>query len=317
VARHFDTEHVELAAEAATVDLLPELARQFDEPIADSSMVPTYLVSRLIRREATVALGGDGGDELFGGYYQHSWVQQQHLVGRWLPRPAQRLARAAVTGLLPIGTTGRNYLLGLTAPNPLNIVQFGVFFDTEARRRLLSPFGGRGLVDGAPEAYKAALCMDRGTPLQQATALDFRTYLVDDILTKVDRASMLCSLEVRAPFLDTRLIEMAFSRVPDRLRATSRERKVLARRLAARLLPADLDLTRKQGFALPLAKWFKGDWGRFMEDVLTGPEATLFDRSVVRQLLNGQRAGFSNTQRLFSLTMIELWRREYRIGVAV
>jgi hypothetical protein len=75
-------------------------------------------------------------------------------------------------------------------------------------------------------------------------------------------------------------------------------------------------LTRKQGFALPLAKWFKGDWGRFMEDVLTGPEATLFDRSVVRQLLNGQRAGFSNTQRLFSLTMIELWRREYRIGVA-
>lgn len=313
VARHFDTDHVEFAAEPATVDLLPELARQFDEPIADSSMVPTYLVSKLIRREATVALGGDGGDELFGGYYQHSWVQQQQLLSQWLPRPVQRLARAAVTRLLPVGTTGRNYLLALAAPSPFNIVQLGMFFDADARRRLLSPLGNRGVIDGAPEAYKAALCMDRGTLLQQATAVDFRTYLVDDILTKVDRASMLCSLEVRAPFLDTRLIDLAFSRVPDRLRATSRERKVIARRLAARLLPPDLDLTRKQGFALPLAKWFKGDWGRFMEEVLTGPEATLFDRSVVRQLLKGQRVGFHNTQRLFALTMIELWRREYRI----
>ena len=313
VARHFDTEHVELAADPATVDLLPELARQYDEPIADSSMVPTYLVSRLIRREATVALGGDGGDELFGGYYQHSWVQQQGRMGAWIPRPAQRAARALVSRLLPVGTKGRNYLLGLTAPNPYNIVQFNVIFDADARRRLLAPLSTQHLEAEAPERYKAALCLDRATPLQQATALDFRTYLPDDILTKVDRASMLCSLEVRAPFLDPRLIDFAFARVPDRLRATGRERKILARRLAARLLPAELDLTRKQGFALPLAKWFKGDWGRFMEDVLTGPDAKLFDRQVVSQLLTGQRVGFSNTQRLFALTMIELWRREYRI----
>ena len=314
VARHFDTEHVELVAEPATVDLLPALARQYDEPIADSSMVPTYLVSRLIRREATVALGGDGGDELFGGYYQHSWVQQQNRIGDWLPRHAQRAARSAVTKLMPVGAKGRNYLLGLTAEHPFNIVQFNIIFDAEARRRLLSPLGERRPAAEGPEAYKAALCLDRATPLQQATALDFRTYLVDDILTKVDRASMLCSLEVRAPFLDTRLIDLAFRRLPDRLRATARERKVLSRRLAERVLPGDLDLTRKQGFALPLQKWFKGDWGRFIEEVLTSREANLFDRHVVRQLLAGQRAGFSNTYRLFALTMIELWRREYRIS---
>jgi asparagine synthase (glutamine-hydrolysing) len=314
VANHFGTEHVELEAEPASVDLLPELARQYDEPIADSSMVPTYLVSKLIRREATVALGGDGGDELFAGYFQHSWVQQQGRLGDWIPRPAQRAVRAAVAQLLPVGTKGRNYLLGLTASNPYNIVQFNVMFDADARRRLLAPLGAQGLTPGAPEAYKAALCRDRATPLQQSTALDFRTYLVDDILTKVDRASMLCSLEVRAPFLDVRLIDFAFARVPDRLRATARERKILARRLAARVLPSDLDLTRKQGFALPLASWFKGDWGRFMEGVLTSTEAKLFDRQVVRHLLNGQRAGLSNTHRLFALTMIELWRREYRIN---
>ena len=141
VARHFGTEHVELAAEPATVDLLPELARQYDEPIADSSMVPTYLVSRLIRRDATVALGGDGGDELFGGYFQHSWVQQQGRIGDWIPRPAQRAARSAVTRLMPVGTRGRNYLLGLTAGHPFNIVQFNVIFDADARQRLLAPLG--------------------------------------------------------------------------------------------------------------------------------------------------------------------------------
>ena len=125
---------------------------------------------------------------------------------------------------------------------------------------------------------------------------------------------MLSSLEVRAPMLDVRLVDLAFSRLPDRLRATARERKILLRRLAAQVLPRDLDLTRKQGFALPLADWFKGDWGRFMEEVLTASEAKLFDRRIVRQLLKGQRIGFSNTQRLFALTMIELWRREYRIN---
>jgi asparagine synthase (glutamine-hydrolysing) len=295
------------------LDLLPELARQFDEPIADSSMVPTYLVSRLIRREATVALGGDGGDELFGGYWQHTWVQQQARMGGWIPRPAKRLARSAVSRLLPVGTLGRNYLFGLTAESPMNIVQFNVYFDEDARYRLLAPLGAARTRRGAPEAYKAALCGDRQSPLQQATALDFRTYLVDDILVKVDRASMLCSLEVRAPFLDPRLIEFAFGKVPDRLRATAHERKILSRRLAERLLPRTLDLKRKQGFALPLRKWLKGDWGRYIEDVLTGREADLFDRRVVRQLLAGQRGGFSNMQRLFALTMIELWRREYHI----
>ena len=313
VARHFDTEHVELAAEMATLDLLPELARQYDEPIADSSMVPTYLVSRLIRREATVALGGDGGDELFGGYWQHTWVQQQARMGGWIPRPAKRLARSAVSRLLPVGTIGRNYLFGLTADWPMNVVQFNVFFDEDARYRLLAPLGAARPRRGLPEAYKAGLCADRDSPLQQATALDFRTYLVDDILVKVDRASMLCSLEVRAPFLDPRLIEFAFGKVPDRLRATAHERKILSRRLAERLLPPTLDLKRKQGFALPLRKWLKGDWGRYIEDVLTGGEADLFDRRVVRQLLTGQRGGFSNMQRLFALAMVELWRREYRI----
>ena len=316
VAQHFGTDHVELVAEPATVDLLPELARQYDEPIADSSMVPTYLVSRLIRREATVALGGDGGDELFGGYPHHSWVQQQARAGAWMPGFARTAARAAATRIMPVGMKGRNYILGLTAEAPYNIVQFNVLFDADARRRLLAPLGERPADSRNPEAYKAALCAAGETPLRQATALDFQTYLVDDILVKVDRASMLCSLEVRAPFLDPRLIDLAFRRVPDRLRATAQRAEDPVAAPRAELLPPSLDLTRKQGFSLPLRSWFKGDWGRYIEDVLTSREADLFDRRVVGQLFAGQRNGFANTHRLFALLMVELWRREYRISSA-
>ncbi len=149
----------------------------------------------------------------------------------------------------------------------------------------------------------------------QATAVDFETYLVDDILVKVDRASMLTSLEVRAPWLDPRIIELAFRDVPDSLRAKGGRRKILPRRLAAKLLPAELDLSRKQGFALPLADWFRGDWGRFIEDVLSEADPALFDPPTVRSLVRGQSRGLANTQRLFALVMFELWRRHYGIRV--
>ena len=315
VAEHFGTDHVVLAAEPVTVDLLPGLARQFDEPLADSSMVPTYLVSRLIRREATVALGGDGADELFGGYLRHSWVQSQAHVRAVIPAPLRRALRPLATALLPVGMRGRNYLLGLTGDQAFSVSQFNQFFDPVMRRRLVGPLGASLGRSTPPEAFRAALWARRGTPLQQATATDFRSYLVDDILVKVDRASMLSSLEVRAPWLDPRLIELAFADVPDRLRATARERKILPRRLAARLLPPTFDLTRKQGFSLPLDAWFKGEWGAFIRDVLTDPQQELLDRGVVQSLVTGQRRGLGNMHRLFALAMFELWRREYAVSI--
>ena len=315
VAEHFGTDHSVLAAEPVTVDLLPELARQFDEPLADSSMVPTYLVSRLIRREAAVALGGDGADELFGGYPRHSWVQSQARVRAMIPAPLRRALRPLATALLPVGMRGRNYLLGLTGDQAFSVSQFNQFFDPVMRRRLIGPFSASaGAAD--PEAFRAQLWANGGTPLQQATATDFRSYLVDDILVKVDRASMLSSLEVRAPWLDPRLIELAFGEVPDRLRATAHERKILPRRLAARLLPSALDLTRKQGFSLPLDAWFKGQWGSFIRDVLTDPSQDLLDRGAVNSLVTGQQRGLANSHRLFALAMFELWRREYRVSAA-
>jgi asparagine synthase (glutamine-hydrolysing) len=312
VAEHFGTDHVVLEAEQANVDLLPELARQYDEPLGDSSMVPTYLVSRLIRSEARVALGGDGGDELFGGYPHHSWVLSLARLRSLIPGGIGAALRPLATAALPVGVRGRNYVLGLTGDQTFAIGQFNQYFDVATRRRLLAPLNLQPGGDLAEE-FKASLWRHGSTALQQATAVDFRSYMPDDILVKIDRASMLASLEVRAPWLDPRLVEFAFSKVPDRLRATASERKVLPKRLAARLLPPAMDLQRKQGFSLPLGAWFKGQWGSFVGEVLTAAPPAVFEAGVVRELLADQRRGYSNTQRLFALTMFELWRQEYRI----
>ena len=152
-----------------------------------------------------------------------------------------------------------------------------------------------------------------GVAMRQARAADFRSYLVDDILVKVDRASMLASLEVRAPFLDHRIIEFAFARLPDRLTATSRVGKLLPRRLAGRLLPPELVLAGKRGFSPPLSSWFKGEWGGYLDVVVADSDPQLFSRPVIESLISGERRGLWNAQRLFAVLMFELWRREYRI----
>jgi asparagine synthase (glutamine-hydrolysing) len=312
VAEWLGTDHTELVAEPTSVELLPRLARQYDEPLADSSMVPTFLVSQVIRQHATVALGGDGGDELFGGYWLYGLMLQQQAVRRWIPRTARRAVGALARATMPVGARGRNHVLGYTGDFAESFSWVNLFFDRGDRRALLAPLG-EAWVAGRPEEFRARESASGATPLQQMTSADFRTYLPDDILVKVDRASMLTSLEVRAPFLDHELIEFAFGEVPDHLRATTREKKILPRRLAARLLPPDLDLTRKQGFSLPLGEWFRGPWGAFFDEVLSGIPRELFDQRVIQSLLAGQRRGLRNAHRLFALTMFELWRREYGV----
>jgi asparagine synthase (glutamine-hydrolysing) len=130
----------------------------------------------------------------------------------------------------------------------------------------------------------------------------------------VDRASMLASLEVRAPWLDPRIIELAFSRVPDELRANPNQLKILPRLLGRRVLPPKLDLNRKQGFGIPIARWLEGQWGGFIREVLEEADPALFSSQTIRALLATQRHGFINGGRIFALAIFELWRRQYRIS---
>ena len=314
IADHFGTTHTELEGRESSADLFPTLAAQFDEPIADSSMVPTYLVSSLIRQHATVALGGDGGDELFGGYGHYKLLERKAHWQRRTPKLIQQCVGVAATAFLPVGFKGRNYLAGFRAPARASISHTNLFFNGKARKRLLAPLVRAGWnVDARPEEYKNLLFPGRDSLIQQATATDFMTYLPDDILVKVDRASMLASLEVRAPFLDYRIVEFAFRNVPDNLRATRHGLKLLPRLLAKKLLPPSFNLDRKQGFSVPMKKWFSRDWGNSMISVLREADPRLFNRDVIEELISGQRKGFANGHRLFALTMFELWRRHYKI----
>ncbi len=317
VADHFGTDHTAFVAEPASLDLLPEMARQFDEPMADSSMIPTFLVSRLIREHATVALGGDGGDELFGGYPHYSSLMQLQSARRLVPPPARATLASVAAAVLPLGFKGRNYLIGLGADDDSSIAYCNMYFDAWSRARLAPALGGQGKSELlAPELAKASLVNGHRPLAARAMAVDFMTYLVDDILVKVDRASMMASLEVRSPWLDPRIVDFAFSSVPTAEKITRAERKVLPRRLARRLLPPELDLHRKQGFSLPLNAWFRGQWGEHVKAVLLeGGDDSPFDRHQVTRLLQSQERGHPNTHRLFALMIFELWRRQYRVEV--
>jgi asparagine synthase (glutamine-hydrolysing) len=309
VADYLGTRHTELVAEDVSADIVPKLAVHFDEPMADSSMIPTYLVSRLVREQCTVALGGDGADELFGGYQHYSRLLR---VERYVSRTPEFLRRFFSHGadrILPVGFRGRNYLRVVgSGGQPFSLPLVGVLFDAVARRNLMR--------DRAPWKTPAEGIARTFVPpatdlLERATRFDFATYLPDDILVKVDRASMLNSLEMRAPMLDYRVIEFAFCRVPPTLKATTDQRKILLKRLTERLLPPEFDRQRKQGFSIPLAAWLRdGPYRELFHDVLLQPHC-LFDRETVLGLLNGQRRGLPNGERLFALVLFELWRQAY------
>jgi asparagine synthase (glutamine-hydrolysing) len=312
IANHFGTQHTELIAEPATADLLPRLAHQFDEPMVDSSMIPTFLVSQLVRQQCAVALGGDGGDELFGGYGHHSrllWMQQR--LGK-IPSPLRRAIAQGAEKLLPVGVKGRNWLQGLGVDLDNGLPLIASHFDATTRRKLMSQQGIWGTIAAEVIQSRVPLTADL---LQRATRMDFNNYLAEDILVKVDRASMLNSLELRAPLLDYRLIEFAYGRVPSYLKASLTDKKILLKRLTARLLPPAFDRQRKQGFSIPLTEWLKaGPFRDLFREVLLD-DRCLFDRATVLELLKGQDKGRSNGERLFALVLFELWRQEYDITI--
>ncbi|MDR7450219.1 MAG: asparagine synthase C-terminal domain-containing protein, partial [Armatimonadota bacterium] len=314
VASHFGTEHVELDAAEATPELLPRLARQFDEPVVDSSMVPTSLLCQVVRQHCTVALGGDGGDELFGGYVHYRRLARLREYAGWIPVPLRRAVAAGATAALPVGVKGRNWLQALGVDFTHGVPLIASYFDPPIRARLLNGAVGRWPLVAEHIRHEAA--RPEGDLVERATRTDFRLYLAEDILVKVDRASMLHSLEVRAPFLDYRIVEFAFGKVPSRLKACAHGRKLLLKKLAARVLPAGFDAERKQGFSIPLASWLRaGPWHGFFRDVLLEATDSLFDRRCVENLLDGQARGRSNSERLFALVLFELWRREYGVTV--
>jgi asparagine synthase (glutamine-hydrolysing) len=258
VARHLHTDHYEERCDQRRMlEIVGRLPGVFDEPFGDSSAIPTYLVSEVARRHVTVALSGDGGDELFFGYprYRYHAVASSILA---LP-PAVRRLMAAGAGRIPIRRLGRIADV-LRNDDPDAYARFVTWFDPRDVTRMT------GVPPGYAPLYRDMLARAAGVPRQlRPGLLDLVSYLPDDILTKVDRASMAVSLEVRAPLLDHRVVELALG-LPLRLKHRRNTMKWLLRRLLYKRVPRELVDRPKMGFGVPLSDWFRGPLREQMDD---------------------------------------------------
>jgi asparagine synthase (glutamine-hydrolysing) len=314
VAERYGTDHHELIVEPSAVELLPTLVEAFDEPFADSSALPTYLVSQLASEHVKVVLSGEGGDELFGGYYSY-------LGDLWAPRVG-RVATAlrAVIERLPSGSGSRRledrlkrFARGAHLPQPERHVSWSQVFSPEARERLLLAREGGDFDPLAAhrERWRASAGAEE---LSRAQDLDFGVYMVDDILVKIDRASMACSLESRVPFLDPEVTDFALA-LPANQKLRLLAKKRLLRKAVAPLLPAEIVRARKRGFSPPVASWLRGDLLPFAREVLSADRIErqgLLDPAAVTAAIETHVSGREDLSRnIWGLICLSLWQDRY------
>ena len=306
VADYLGTQHHVLELDKPSLGLLDGLAPLIDEPIADSSILPAWMVFGLARQQVTVALGGDGGDELFGGYTDYTTSLADKL--KWGAVPGALLAwLGKAAAQLPAGVKGRNRLASLRGGAMQQMIWGRPYFDLELRSRILKSSAWSDLkgVETQPENFLLSLFVGGSTDMDRMTRTHFGSILPDDFLVKVDRASMAHSLEVRAPMLDHRLIEFCFSQVPDHWKVNNGEARRLQRLLAERWLPPDLDTRRKQGFSIPVNEWLRAEGeNKLMSRMESLPDVIQLDQ--VRSLVRGHLAGRANGGRLFALIMLAI-----------
>jgi asparagine synthase (glutamine-hydrolysing) len=307
IASHFGTIHEELEVESCDINLIDDLAFHFDEPLCDSSIIPTYLVAKLVRSHCTVALGGDGGDELFGGYFAYQRIMRMQHWRAITPRLV-RIAIATIAKALISDMNAAQNTITAFAKKSDDISDLGLLFPKRVRRRLC----GRR-INGDSESRIDRLELSRGMP-GACMIHDFRYNLPNDLLVKIDRASMAHSLEMRAPFLDPDIIEFAYTKVPNHLRATGKERKILLKKLARKLLPEDHDLYRKQGFWAPIGSWMS-DKTMYRKIIDRLSDNILFDGPTIRSLFPTV-VKRRMAERLFSLIMLDAWMRRHGISAA-
>lgn len=310
VAQHLGTEHHEMVVRPDAANLLETLVHHFDEPFGDSSAIPTFLVSQLAARHVKMVLSGDGGDELFAGYSRYRRYATLQRIRHTTLGLAPGLARLG--GALLPGAHGRR-LSGigqrLSLPWPDDYLAL-VALANPADLRLL--FGERAHADPFGSVRQRFVRPDIDSHAEQILSGDMDTYLVDDILVKVDRTTMANSLEARAPLLDQNLI--AFSaRLPFDLKLHGEQGKYLFRKVAARLLPAEVLTKRKQGFAIPLATWFRNELRPMLLDTIGSrafKERGIFDHEGIQRLVNEHQQGLQDRGELLWMVMVlETWMR--------
>lgn len=312
VSAHFNTQHTEFRVRPSALDLLEKLIWHYDEPFGDSSAIPMYIVSKLTRESVTVSLSGDGGDELFAGYERFAAA----LWSERIPQPFLALARK-ITGLLPAPAHAKStrrrikrFLNKTQLPLMDRYLEWNSFFTRrELEKLLLKP----PEIDVSESFAACFRHSSQGSLLQQILYLNFHTYLLDDLLVKTDRMSMASGLEVRCPFLDTRLVEWAAG-LPDNLKIRGDKLKFLLKHAYRDLLPPEVLSRGKMGFGVPLGVWMRNDLREFSHDMLLGPSARingLLDSAAVAALLEEHvNEVEDHGQKIWSLLCLEMWLRK-------
>jgi asparagine synthase (glutamine-hydrolysing) len=320
IARKFNTDHFEEIVAPSALEIMPKLVWHYDEPFADSSAIPTYYVSRVARQRVTVALGGDGGDENFGGYRRYRFDLFENSLRNAVPG----WIRTAICGPL-----GRIYpglawaprvfrakaTLQSLARNPLEGYFNSVsIFRPDEKRRLLShdfqrSIDGYDSVDVFKHHYDR---VDSQDPLTKIQYVDMKTYLPDDIFTKVDRAAMAVSLEVRAPLVDHRLMELV-ARIPSNLKIRRGEGKFILKEAMKSMLPENVLYRRKQGFAVPLKHWFRGELKDATYSTMFSQDDGILDKSYLRKIWNQHQSGtFDRSAYLWCVLMYCKWKEAFQ-----
>jgi asparagine synthase (glutamine-hydrolysing) len=321
VAERFGTEHHELIVEPDALEVIPRIVRHYGEPFADDSAIPSFYVAEMARRHVTVALNGDGGDENFGGYPRYAVNRASASLER-LP-VALRRGLAAVGMRVPESGTIDSW------PSRIRRAAETLALDGSARYvAYMTHLNGlrreRLYTDDYRRLVGESLAFDvMGQPWRESGAqdivdrmldVDVQTYLPDDLLVKMDIATMASSLEARSPFLDHELMEFAAS-LPADLKVRGRETKVVLRSALRGWVPDEILDAPKRGFRLPLGDWFRGDLREFTREVLLDRRAAdrgYFEQSYVRELLDRHAAGLQDhSQGIWTLLMFELWHREF------
>lgn len=321
MAKFLDAEHHDSVVSCDSPDLLLEVAGRLDEPFADTSILPTYVLCRTARSRLTVALSGDGGDELLAGYTTHTADALLRTIG-WLPPSALRVAER-LAALIPdtrskVGAVFKlkQFLRGASLDSASAHASWRMLAVFDGLRELINPdFWSRDT-----DPFGPALAADREaqglSPLDKALYVDYKTWLPDDILTKADRASMAHGLEVRSPFLDHELVEYCAG-LPSRFKMRGLQRKYLLKRVASHLIPRDIVRRPKRGFNAPVSHWIPGPWRELSNDVLSKSAlqaGSVFNADAVgrrlREHVTGQHDhGFL----LFCILMLCLWQQQHKL----
>ena len=320
VAQHCGTQHHEEILTPDFLSLLPDVIGQLDQPIADFSVFPTLLVSRMARAHVTVALGGDGADELFAGYDTYEADRYAALAVDWMPRPLRaNIERAA--RLLPlsagkrgIGNQVRRFLEGASLPAEWQHMRWMVALGDAARAGLYRDSFRDTVAGNVVDVIRAAFEPRGRDALADQMRCDLKLYLPDNILAKIDSMSMATSLEARVPYLDNEVVDLALS-IPSRLKLRGGVRKWILKKAFAARLPAAILQRGKEGFSMPMKNWLSGEWNSLMHELLCRENLArdgFFASSHVETLMREHETRRRNhSHLLWALMVFQLWRDRF------